>query len=60
MGKKERSRNRSIGTLANSMTTASQAAHEVLDNFDQQFPQWKGRGYEIGRLRLVAGRQRPV
>ncbi len=23
------------------------AAHEVLDNFDQQFPQWKGRGYEI-------------
>ncbi|MGI9467413.1 MAG: sialate O-acetylesterase [Rubripirellula sp.] len=24
-----------------------QAAHEVLDNFDQQFPQWKGRGYEI-------------
>ena len=24
-----------------------QAAHEVLDNFDQQFPHWKGRGYEI-------------
>ncbi|MBT3201714.1 MAG: hypothetical protein HN350_17570 [Phycisphaerales bacterium] len=23
------------------------AAHEVLDNFDKQFPQWKGRGYEI-------------
>ena len=23
------------------------AAHEVLDNFDQQFPHWKGRGYEI-------------
>ena len=23
------------------------AAHEVLDNFDSQFPQWKGRGYEI-------------
>ncbi|MCF7730129.1 MAG: hypothetical protein K9N23_00500 [Akkermansiaceae bacterium] len=23
------------------------AAHEVLDNFDEQFPQWKGRGYEI-------------
>lgn len=24
-----------------------QAAHEVLDNFDEQFPHWKGRGYEI-------------
>jgi len=24
-----------------------QAAHEVLDNFDKQFPHWKGRGYEI-------------
>ena len=24
-----------------------QAAHEVLDNFAQQFPHWKGRGYEI-------------
>ena len=23
------------------------AAHEVLDNFDTQFPHWKGRGYEI-------------
>lgn len=23
------------------------AAHEVLDNFDEQFPHWKGRGYEI-------------
>lgn len=23
------------------------AAHEVLNNFDQQFPHWKGRGYEI-------------
>jgi hypothetical protein len=23
------------------------AAHEVLDNFDEQFPQWKERGYEI-------------
>ena len=23
------------------------AAHEVLDNFDKQFPHWKGRGYEI-------------
>ena len=23
------------------------AAHEVLNNFDEQFPQWKGRGYEI-------------
>jgi len=23
------------------------AAHEVLDNFDREFPQWKGRGYEI-------------
>ena len=23
------------------------AAHEVLDNFDQQFPQWEGRGYKI-------------
>ena len=23
------------------------AAHEVLDNFDQQFPHWKGRGYTI-------------
>ena len=23
------------------------AAHEVLDNFDEQFPQWKGRGFEI-------------
>jgi len=22
-------------------------AHEVLDNFDEQFPHWKGRGYEI-------------
>ena len=22
-------------------------AHEVLDNFDKQFPHWKGRGYEI-------------
>jgi hypothetical protein len=24
-----------------------QAAHKVLDNFDSEFPQWKGRGYEI-------------
>jgi len=24
-----------------------QAAHEVLENFDAQFPQWRGRGYEI-------------
>jgi hypothetical protein len=24
-----------------------QAAHEVLDNFDKNFPHWKGRGYEI-------------
>ena len=24
-----------------------QAAHEVLDNFDEQFPHWKGRGYQI-------------
>jgi alpha-galactosidase len=23
------------------------AAHEVLKNFDEEFPQWKGRGYEI-------------
>lgn len=23
------------------------AAHEVLDDFDAQFPHWKGRGYEI-------------
>lgn len=23
------------------------AAHEVLDNFDNNFPHWKGRGYEI-------------
>ncbi|NNM31127.1 MAG: hypothetical protein HKO57_16535 [Akkermansiaceae bacterium] len=23
------------------------AAHEVLDNFDGNFPHWKGRGYEI-------------
>jgi hypothetical protein len=23
------------------------AAHEVLDNFDEQFPHWNGRGYEI-------------
>lgn len=23
------------------------AAHEVLDHFDEQFPHWKGRGYEI-------------
>jgi hypothetical protein len=23
------------------------AAHEVLDNFDKQFPHWKGRGYKI-------------
>ena len=23
------------------------AAYEVLDNFDTQFPHWKGRGYEI-------------
>ncbi len=23
------------------------AAHEVLDNFDDQFPQFAGRGYEI-------------
>lgn len=23
------------------------AAHDVLDNFDQQFPHWKGRGYRI-------------
>ena len=23
------------------------AAHKVLDNFDAEFPQWKGRGYEI-------------
>lgn len=23
------------------------AAHEVLNNFDKHFPQWKGRGYEI-------------
>ena len=23
------------------------AAHEVLDNFDKNFPQWKGRGYKI-------------
>ena len=23
------------------------AAREVLDNFDEQFPHWKGRGYEI-------------
>jgi len=23
------------------------AAHEVLDNFDTEFPHWKGRGYEI-------------
>jgi hypothetical protein len=22
-------------------------AHNVLDNFDSEFPQWKGRGYEI-------------
>ena len=24
-----------------------QAAHEVLEGFDEQFPQWKGRGYRI-------------
>ena len=24
-----------------------QAAHKVLDNFDSEFPHWKGRGYEI-------------
>jgi hypothetical protein len=24
-----------------------QAAHEVLRNFDQEFPHWKGRGYQI-------------
>jgi hypothetical protein len=24
-----------------------QAAHQVLDNFDENFPHWKGRGYEI-------------
>lgn len=24
-----------------------QAAHKVLDNFDTEFPHWKGRGYEI-------------
>ncbi|MCG8586977.1 MAG: hypothetical protein MI757_19910, partial [Pirellulales bacterium] len=24
-----------------------QAAHKVLDNFDAEFPHWKGRGYEI-------------
>ncbi len=24
-----------------------QAAHQVLDNFDKEFPHWKGRGYEI-------------
>lgn len=23
------------------------AAHEVLDNFDEQFPHWKGRGYDV-------------
>ncbi|QDU96152.1 sialate O-acetylesterase [Lignipirellula cremea] len=23
------------------------AAHEVLENFDTEFPQWQGRGYEI-------------
>ncbi|MDP7016301.1 MAG: sialate O-acetylesterase [Pirellulaceae bacterium] len=23
------------------------AAHDVLDNFDKQFPHWKGRGYQI-------------
>jgi len=23
------------------------AAHEVLENFDENFPHWKGRGYEI-------------
>ena len=23
------------------------AAHEVLENFDKQFPHWKGRGYQI-------------
>jgi alpha-galactosidase len=23
------------------------AAHKVLDNFDREFPHWKGRGYEI-------------
>lgn len=23
------------------------AAHDVLDNFDKQFPHWKGRGFEI-------------
>ena len=23
------------------------AAHDVLDNFDKNFPHWKGRGYEI-------------
>ena len=23
------------------------AAHDVLDNFEQQFPHWKGRGYKI-------------
>lgn len=24
-----------------------QAAHQVLENFDAEFPQWQGRGYEI-------------
>ena len=24
-----------------------QAAHEVLKNFDKEFPHWKGRGYQI-------------
>ena len=24
-----------------------EAVHKVLDNFDSEFPQWKGRGYEI-------------
>ena len=26
------------------------AAHEVLDNFDREFPHWKGRGYKIEAL----------
>ena len=36
------------------------AAHEVLKNFDKEFPHWKGSGYEIEGLRLVAGRQGPL
>ena len=24
-----------------------EAAHQVLDRFDEEFPQWKGRGYEL-------------